>query len=628
VTALVAALKDGDMVTRRHALGALAKIGTGARAAVPNVVEALQGTDADLRRLALFALEGIGQGDRAAVRALVAVLGNKDAELRLRALGALEQIKPAPEDVLPALKTAVQDPSEAIQEGAIRSLGRLGKAGVPELRALLRRGNATRRGYAVIGLFLAGPEATAAIPDLVEILRDETLQADDRRLADNAKMALKQIGPEAVPALAAALKHKDEGVARRAALLLAEFGPLARPALPALVEALADERKFVDHVQRALRAIGKEAVPALHAALKHKDVRVRRRGLEVLYSFGAANKPILPDLLALANGEDGALRRAALYALWGMGTKAREAGPIFLKALKDRDKAFRLLAIQALESIGIEGTKETVSSLRESLRDSEASVARGVPAVLAKLGKAGLPVLIEALKHPDAEVRLEAVRDLAAFKADARETSELLGRMASAGRRDVRWAAVETLLAIGSDGQAALRDAVPALRADLQDADGSVIGTALKLLARLGPLARQAGPDLLELLDDRDLRFAAAVALARTNPEQAARGLAVLSAAVNSSDERATREATTALRELGPLAGGAVPALMLALDRDETAYDAILTLAAIGPTARPAVPALVERLGDGWDRGLLPLAPLHEALKKIDPEAAHKAGVP
>ena len=78
----------------------------------------------------------------------------------------------------------------------------------------------------------------------------------------------------------------------------------------------------------------------------------------------------------------------------------------------------------------------------------------------------------------------------------------------------------------------------------------------------------------------------------------------------------------------GPAAGPALPALVDALDRDETAQEAVLTLATLGPAARVAVPALVERLGEGWDRNLLPLELLHEVLKKIDPEAARKAGVP
>jgi HEAT repeat protein len=61
-------------------------------------------------------------------------------------------------------------------------------------------------------------------------------------------------------------------------------------------------------------------------------------------------------------------------------------------------------------------------------------------------------------------------------------------------------------------------------------------------------------------------------------------------------------------------------------DRDERVrQSAAWALGEIGAAAKPAVPALIEALKDE-DRDVQFRAA--EALKRIDPEAAHKAGVP
>jgi HEAT repeat protein len=84
-----------------------------------------------------------------------------------------------------------------------------------------------------------------------------------------------------------------------------------------------------------------------------------------------------------------------------------------------------------------------------------------------------------------------------------------------------------------------------------------------------------------------------------------------------------------AVRELAPRSGEAdrvVPALTDAL-RDESGYvrhDAAIALGKFGGTAREAVPALTAALKD---REHNVRAAAGTALKKIDPQAASKAGI-
>ncbi len=90
----------------------------------------------------------------------------------------------------------------------------------------------------------------------------------------------------AVPALARALRDRDEHVRWMAALALCQLGPEAREALPALTGALKDE----DELVRAASAVALgqleenagQAVPALTEALRDPDERVRADAAEAL----------------------------------------------------------------------------------------------------------------------------------------------------------------------------------------------------------------------------------------------------------------------------------------------------------------------------------------------------------
>jgi hypothetical protein len=134
--------------------------------------------------------------------------------------------------------------------------------------------------------------------------------------------------------------------------------------------------------------------------------------------------------------------------------------------------------------------------------------------------------------------------------------------------------------------------AVPALAGALQDPDSRVRRLSGLALARIGPAARSAVPALIQVLGDEDVRVRAA--------------------------------AVAALRRLGP---DAAAALVEALQKDKAARIRALA-AAVLPTIsdRPpaAIPALIGALKDA-DAGVRATAA--RSLKKIDPQAAKKAGV-
>jgi HEAT repeat protein len=86
-----------------------------------------------------------------------------------------------------------------------------------------------------------------------------------------------------------------------------------------------------------------------------------------------------------------------------------------------------------------------------------------------------------------------------------------------------------------------------------------------------------------------------------------------------------THPAIELLVKMGRPATPAVPYLIDALfGCSETRELAARALGSIGPDAKAAVPALTARLGDRYADARKAVA---EALKRIDPEAAAKAGV-
>ncbi|EEF57328.1 HEAT repeat domain-containing protein [Pedosphaera parvula] len=164
----------------------------------------------------------------------------------------------------------------------------------------------------------------------------------------------------------------------------------------------------------------------------------------------------------------------------------------------------------------------------------------------------------------------------------------------------VRW---ESAMALGELGPAA-SNAVPALIASLQasEAGRNKLSTfhsraaAAKALGSIGPAAASSVPALTNLLPSADTYLRVQIA----------------SAVWNISSEKSI----------------ALPILISdcpGLD-SPTKWSAISTLGEMGPRAKAAIPMLLNELTNSKNDAFI-LAPITNALKAIDPEAAAKAGV-
>jgi HEAT repeat protein len=185
-----------------------------------------------------------------------------------------------------------------------------------ELTGQLTSSEAQQRIAAAVAIGDLGPGARAAVPALIEALRDP-----NPTVRFQAAIAVGCIGPEAraaVTALIATLKDGVFFVRGWTAFALGEIGPEAAPAVPVLVEGLknAQEREFVRRqIASALGRIGPNAVSALVEALTTGSELARLGAVLALHQIGPSAQAAVPALTRLLSDPVEFVRAAAAAAL-------------------------------------------------------------------------------------------------------------------------------------------------------------------------------------------------------------------------------------------------------------------------------------------------------------------------
>jgi HEAT repeat protein len=552
------------------ACGPLATRGTAQDRPTPDqaasLIENLKAENVEVRRNAAARIRMSDTNvQRKALPALIALLEKeKDGQVRLAVLDAVTALGHDAEPAVPALLLTLrtsyggQEKEELHQDyRAALALAAVGKPAVEGLRGLLKERKESVRAEAVMALGRIGPDALAAIPELVLLLGDK-----NERIRREASVALGRIGMAAVEPLIAAAAHKD-------ALIRA-----------GAVESLGYSSAPNDQVQLAVLKCAQDAAPEVRAAavkslaafevpddvllpilkenLRHEDERVRLAVVNLLVKRRALLLQMAPELASLLTAElDGVARHAAFL----LGKIGPEAAPLLLKAL-DHEKSRIDQVAEALSQIG----RQVVELLTQAIRAPQPRVRRGAALALGQirpLAPGTAQKLTAGLRDPDHAVR-------AAF-----------------------------LTAIGYLGSRA-SESVPAVRDMLQDESAEIRVQAIDILSQSAPHDDRLLGDFTELLNDPDAQVQRqAIDHIRFLGPMGSKALTVIIGKLDSSSPEVRLAAAEFVESQGQAASEAVPALSALLD---DATPKIRTIAAqslgkMGKAAQPAFARLTSLLG-------------------------------
>ncbi len=429
------------------------------------------------------------------------LMKEKDGQVRLAVLDAVTALGPDAESAIPALVHTLrtsyggarQEESHQDYRSAL-ALAAIGKPAVEGLRGLLKDPKENVRAEAIMALGRIGPDASAAVADLIVALGDK-----GDRVGGEAALALGRIGTSAVEPLIAATTDRDAMIRFRAIEALG-FLPGASDRVFRVVVGCSLE---ADPMMRAeaVRSLGRlrcpdeVLLPILKENLRHDDDGVRRSVIDLLVNRRSLLESIASDLESLLLVEDAGVARHTAFLLGKIGP---EAAPRLIKALPHRESRIDQIA-EALAQVG----RPALSILTQAIESPNPRVRRGAALALGQirpLAPGVVPKLIAGLDDPDVEVKtafLTAIGHLGPRGSQAVPTVRALLHEESA---EIRLQVVVIL------AQSAARDdaLVGDLASLLQDSDPRVQGKAIDLLQSLGPLARRSVTPVVALLKSPD----------------------------------------------------------------------------------------------------------------------------
>ncbi len=234
--------------------------------------------------------------------------------------------------------------------------------------------------------------------------------------------------------------------------------------------------------------------------------------------------------------------------------------------------------------------------------------------------KAALSLLLQALEENDERVSWSATEKF----ADLDRSGDAVGALIELLDHETARVRAGAARALGSGYGAKAAPAVAALSRCVAETDSEVKEYAIVALGDVGPSAEAAVPALRNVLSDEDLdvRLKTAKALWQIS-RQPDDVIPVFTKILENGGDSERCDAAERLKEMGPCAAPALPALVNAVKNDSYEFarcNAAEALGKIGPEAAPAIPALATALEE--DESHYVPARAAEALGKIgDPKA-------
>jgi HEAT repeat protein len=323
VPELVKSLNDKFESVRNAALFALGRIGD--KSAADVIAKLAKSSDAAGQVLAAWTLARLSPGDKQrlqdAVGLLVGKLGDKDRNVAHMAARGLAELEPSADIIRPAMEKVMAGADAETADRIFSAYASLGPRIVPLAINALQDPSPARKERAMRVLAKIGPDAAPAVPELVKILK-----SGDAKQKAEALFVLGSIGPKAetaVPAAIAALGDADSLVKGAAGYALGKIGPAAKEALPALkgLAASGDDLQRLSSIWAMLQIgvmdddLKRTAVPLLANALSNEREFVRIEAAMSLGNLGKASTPALPQLEKALQDPSPDVRSAAAEAI-------------------------------------------------------------------------------------------------------------------------------------------------------------------------------------------------------------------------------------------------------------------------------------------------------------------------
>jgi HEAT repeat protein len=279
------------------------------RSAIPTLLDALKGEFFTIRSRAALALGNIG--DARAIPFLLPLLKDKEDEVRSAACVAIAKFNdPSIFDEI--TNVLLDDPIIEVRQSAARALG--------------------------------GTKHPAALPFLMEALRDSSWWFEREQAAADLLNAIKSMGPAAIEPLIQALGDREGTVRRYAAAVLGEMGDSR--AIEELGMTLYDLHVEVGRVAaEALAKFGAPAVDILIEALSHPEAAVREHAVTALGKIQDVR--VAPALIGVLRDPDRTVMKQTIFALGNL--KDAQAGLALREIANSRaDREMAMLAKKVL----------------------------------------------------------------------------------------------------------------------------------------------------------------------------------------------------------------------------------------------------------------------------------------
>lgn len=397
VEALGKLLGDPHENVRLAAISALQKIGPGATAALPMVLDGLQrgGGGPTFRWRLTYVLASMGPD---AVPQLIEALRVREKPVRIAAAAALQQIGPPAAGAIPALREALEDPD--VQLTAASALAAIGAPPDDLMPKLVAMAEKLERQYHETMVALRAEAGPVPDIDAVSALRSDE-SANVRRLVEQARGksyqwqgiidSIGRLGAgtgETIPVLERAIQEDDHQVALAAAT--ATWRITGRADVADVIIASAAKTRFASTTGPAmdvLQAMGHDAVPSLVAALNSPDARVRKLGAAGLGRLGPEAADATRALGLLLKDDDSGVRLRAAEALWRVTQEPERPVEVLAALLRLGDRTIAPAAAQVLGEIGPRA-ESALPALRKAARASDIQVASAIQEAVKKIESA------------------------------------------------------------------------------------------------------------------------------------------------------------------------------------------------------------------------------------------------